>query len=66
MSHQLLPITFSYCPCCGEALPQSLRKEFFETLENEFSVVTDIGEYKKEKIIPPEFKTDEWWKKRGL
>ena len=59
-------ITFSYCPWCGKVLPQSLRKEFFETLESEYDIVTDIGEYKKNKRIPPEFKTDEWWKKRGL
>src|SRR5687768_3225665 len=53
-------ITFSYCPWCGIKLPKELRKEFFDTLEREYKIETDIGEYKKRKDIPQEFKSDEW------
>ena len=51
-----------YCPHCGEkqpdlallyedALEEALGKEFCDISEDE---------------IPEEFKTDEWWRKRGL
>ena len=58
-------IAFEYCPWCGTKLTKALRNEFFDTLENEYHIETDIGEYKNE-VLPEEFKTDEWWKKRGL
>ncbi|WP_342269806.1 DUF6980 family protein [Rickettsia endosymbiont of Orchestes rusci] len=58
-------ITMSYCPWCGTKLPKELRNEFFDILD-EYGIETDIGEYIKDKRIPAEFRTDEWWKKRGL
>jgi len=54
------------CPWCGSKLPKELREEFFNTLEKEYNMETDIGEYKKRIDIPQEFKSDEWWKKRKL
>lgn len=55
-----------YCPWCGSELPKGLRNEFFDTLEKEYNIETDIGEYKEKTDVPIEFKSDEWWKKRGL
>lgn len=54
------------CPWCGKKFVKGLREEFFNTLENEFDIITSVGEYKERKDIPEEFKTDEWWKKRDL
>ena len=55
-----------YCPWCGTKLPKQLRDEFFDILENEYDIETDIFEYKVDLRIPQEFKTDEWWQKREL
>lgn len=49
-----------FCPWCGSKLPNSLRDKFFDTLEKEYNIETDIGEYKERKDIPTEFKSDEW------
>lgn len=52
-----------YCPWCSMKLPKSLNKKYYEILENEYYLdVDDI--YKG--VVPEEFKSDEWWKKRGL
>ena len=54
-----------YCPWCGSKLPPSLDDKMVEILQNEYGfdfTEKTIRDYK----IPPEFKTDEWWKKRGL
>ena len=56
----------NYCSWCGKMLPSSLREEFFNTLEKEYKIETSIGGYKGREDIPQEFKSDEWWKKRGL
>ena len=54
-----------YCPWCGKELPKSLNEEYYAILydelqlEPEFNVLETPG-------LPEEFKTDEWWKKRGL
>jgi hypothetical protein len=53
-----------YCPFCGTKLPESLADKWFEVLENEY-VITDPSETEYDKV-PSEFRTDEWWKKRGL
>jgi len=55
-----------FCPWCGNKLPKGLRKEWFDTLEKECKIETDIMEWKNRTDIPQEFKSDEWWKKRGL
>ena len=62
--HLILDLVF--CPWCGTKFPKSLREDLFNVLETEFKIETNIGRYKKDKHVPPEFKTDEWWKKRGL
>lgn len=56
-----------YCPWCKAKLPPSLRKQFDETLLNEYDIelipgcLDDAHRY-----VPEEFHTDEWWKKRNL
>ena len=55
----------SFCPWCGSKLPSSLDEKMVKILKNEYRydfVNKSICDYK----IPKEFKTDEWWKKRGL
>jgi hypothetical protein len=60
-----------YCPWCGIELPKDLSEEWGETLLNEGILTPDElenhpWEPEIQKKIPQEFKTDEWWKKRGL
>lgn len=54
-----------YCPWCGKKLPKDLRDEFFDILENEHNVEPEL-DIQNDPHIPEEFKSDEWWKKRGL
>ncbi|MGC2310116.1 MAG: hypothetical protein WA432_00650 [Candidatus Babeliaceae bacterium] len=54
----------NYCPWCSIKLPESVRDYYFEImwargLEPGFDKYNDPN-------IPEEFKSDEWWKKRGL
>lgn len=51
----------TFCPWCGEKLPESLRDEFYDIIIDKLG----LGGCYDEKL-PEEFKTDEWWKKRGL
>ena len=55
-------IRISHCPWCGSKLPSGLRERWFHELENMFP---DFDGFADERI-PPEFQTDEWWKKRAL
>jgi hypothetical protein len=54
-----------YCPWCAALLPKSLRDTYFDILEAEYGI-DDPYDLQQEKRIPEEFKTDAWWKKRGL
>ena len=54
-----------YCSWCAKQLPQSLRDEWFDILEKEYGLDDPWG-LEQEKLIPKEFNTDEWWKKKGL
>ena len=59
-----------YCPWCGTKLPEDLGDEWDEALKTEYNLTINDFVDKKgrwdESKIPEEFKTDEWWKKRGL
>jgi hypothetical protein len=55
-----------YCPWCGKRLPEPLGGKIEEILEKEYHLKEPWSSDKKTKLIPPEFQTDEWWKKRGL
>jgi len=59
-------ITFAFCPWCGSQLPHSLRHELIDIIETEYKLDVPIFEVKGNKLLPKEFETDEWWKKRGL
>lgn len=54
-----------YCPWCGKKLPESLRDKYFDLLENEYHVEPEF-DIQQDPNVPAEFKSDEWWKKRGL
>ncbi len=54
-----------YCPWCRTKLPKSVREEWFEILAKEYHLDDPYCD-EQEKLIPKEFKSDEWWKKRGL
>lgn len=56
--------TFEYCPWCGTRLPESLRDKYFETLE--LDGIDDPIRAAETGTLPEEFKSDKWWKKRGL
>ena len=49
----------NFCPFCGHMFPTSKREAYFDILENGLKI-------NSEDEIPEEFKTDEWWRKRGL
>ena len=53
-----------YCPWCGKKLPKSLEKEWCKVIKEKFGLDNVFAEEWEE--LPKEFKTDEWWKKRGL
>ena len=57
-----------YCPFCGKKLPPNLIDERERVIQNELGI-DYVPSYSNEddgKALPAEFKTDEWWKKRGL
>jgi hypothetical protein len=54
-------ITIFHCPWCGAKLPENLGDKWFEEVEK--ALGTDDFEPRN---APKEFKSDEWWKKRGL
>ena len=55
----------SHCPWCGKKLPSNLTDKWFEILEKEYNL-DDPDSKEQAKLVPEEFKTDEWWIKRGL
>ena len=50
-------IDIAYCPWCGAHLPLSLRKEWFDGIENR-GIDPRSGE------IPPDYRSDRWWRPR--
>lgn len=56
--------TITHCPRCGAQLPSNLIEEWFNLIEEKFGIKGLFDERTKD--LPQEFKTDEWWKKRGL
>lgn len=53
----------NFCPFCGTKLPDNLYNKYPDELEK--AVGKDFCDITEDEI-PEEFKTDEWWKKRGL
>lgn len=61
-------ISIKRCPFCGGNLPNDLIDEKWNTIYKELGkdyLPDDDGNPPKREL-PEEFKTDEWWKKRGL
>jgi hypothetical protein len=54
-----------YCPWCGSKLPARLREDYFRILKKEYNIKPGLDK-ENDPNIPEEFKSDEWWKKRGL
>ncbi len=52
------------CPYCCKHLPKDLTQLWANILENEYGITLPYDEHKDS--VPQEFRTDEWWKKRGL
>jgi hypothetical protein len=57
-----------FCPFCGKGLPEMLENEFLDTIYEELGQEFLPKDWTTEsrEHLPPEFQTDEWWKKRGL
>ncbi|MBX3458280.1 MAG: hypothetical protein KF820_08020 [Candidatus Paracaedibacteraceae bacterium] len=51
----------TYCPWCGNKLPKDVRDKFFDIIYDELNL--DGPDDPK---LPEEFKSREWWVKRGL
>ena len=59
--------TVEYCPYCGSRFPRSLWDDWYSILDEEYNLTW--GDEPLEEFlpkVPPEFRSDEWWKKRGL
>jgi len=50
-----------FCPSCGKEFPRELRDEWFDELKT-----LEIDPWDDQELIPEEFKSDAWWKARGL
>ncbi len=53
-----------FCPFCGQNLGKRLNSEYYDILYREYGI--EYPEGKEADKVPPEFKSDEWWRKRGL
>lgn len=53
----------SFCPWCGKKLPEELTSTICDVIEREFNV-SEANIF--DPNLPEEFRTDEWWRKRGL
>lgn len=56
--------TINYCPWCGTKVPERLSEEWCKVIKEKFGLDNVFAE--EWAALPEEFKTDEWWKKRGL
>lgn len=59
-------VVFAYCPWCVKVLPKDLTVEYNEIVQRECGINTREIDITCEFDLPEEFKSDEWWKKRGL
>ncbi|MBP9791623.1 MAG: hypothetical protein KBC27_00200 [Rickettsiales bacterium] len=54
----------NYCQWCGKKMPKPLVDEWYKILEEEYGILDPVVDDADK--VPKEFKTDAWWKKRGL
>jgi len=57
--------TLRFCPFCGKEFPLDLHDKLFEILEQEYTT-EGLAQKVRAGNVPEEFKTDAWWKNRGL
>jgi hypothetical protein len=57
-----------FCPFCSAKLPEDLSDQYYSILENKYHLYSneDLEEAWTNGKLPDEFKTDKWWKKKGL
>ena len=65
LNHSSVVQGIAYCGWCGKELPDNLYETYFNTLEKEYGIKPGL-DVQNDPNIPEEFKSDEWWKKRGL
>jgi len=58
-------VTINFCPWCGEEFSKDLYNEWKRILTQEYGIKTPSA-HMDDDDFPEEFKTEEWWKKRGL
>ena len=58
--------SLSYCPYCGVELPEGLSDQLYDALLSEVGADKVDEAFDNRKKRPPEYQSDEWWKKRGL
>lgn len=54
----------SFCPWCGSKLPKPVGEIRAKILKEEYNIEDPY--FDDADRVPEEFKTDAWWKKRGL
>jgi hypothetical protein len=54
-----------FCPWCGTKLPKRLGQEYLKILKEVYNVEPEL-DIQNDPNVPEEFKSDLWWKKRGL
>lgn len=59
-------IVFLYCPWCRRELPKNLVTQYNEIVQKEYGINVREIDINCAYDLPEEFKSDEWWKKRGL
>ena len=53
------------CTVCKKTFPDDVYSQREAILEKEYGI-SEIEEMRHPEIVPEEFKSEEWWKKRGL
>jgi hypothetical protein len=59
---------FDFCPFCGKDI-KNKSEYYHKVIKDELGIDTKAEEFdmdKLDEILTEEFKSDEWWKKRGL
>jgi hypothetical protein len=56
----------TYCPWCGAKFLKPLWDEFWDIIFDELKIDTDTFHFMEDPLVPEEFKSEEWWRKRGL
>ena len=57
-------LKLKFCPFCGKSLGRRLNLEYFSVLNSEYGI--DMPDTFSFTNVPEEFKSDKWWRKRGL